>query len=141
MKCPQQNTRWSLVTRTLKRSAMVSTPRPGNGQRQPDVIVTQGREDASGNQIGRRSRVTPVAVFTKPIVECRKRKLPCFGQRPASVQHALSTAARVLGHRNATLTHDQAVGVMGEEFEVRTDNRVFEIAPLAKSTQQRRQSL
>src|SRR4051794_17014281 len=59
MKWPEQKTRWSFVTRTLKRSAMAVVLRPGSLPGQGHDTFAQGGEQASRDEVGAGAGVEP----------------------------------------------------------------------------------
>src|SRR5438105_8802192 len=75
MKCPEEKTKWSLVTRTWKRSAMIRSGvpsarhRPRHLRRQGNDTLAEGDEQASRDEVGGGAGVAAVAVGAEPGVE------------------------------------------------------------------------
>src|SRR5262245_25338923 len=124
MKWPLQKTRWSLVTRTRKRSeAMIRSGTPGESGRHLYATLPQGHEQGRRHQVGRRAGIAAVSVRPQPGIELLKRGPAGVGFGPPSVQHLPRPPARLLGHLPATFTSDQAIGVGGHQFELTENDR------------------
>src|SRR5262245_52118353 len=109
MKCPEQKTRWSLVTRTLKRSLMVDdTGGPGNRRRQLHDTRAQSDEQGSRHQVGRGAGVAAVAFGTEPGVQAAECEAASRRYGPIQGQNFLCTVAGFFCFRQAALARDQA---------------------------------
>src|SRR4051794_24395309 len=68
MKWPEQKTRWSFVTRTWYRSALMASPRAELEGRRDDTLA-QRHEQGRGHEVGGAAGVAAVAVLAQPGVE------------------------------------------------------------------------
>ena len=88
-----------------------------------DYTLTQGDEQASGDQVGAGARIQTGS--EEPGVQVSE------GSRTGRLSHGRHVAgppAHFLGHVEPFLAGDQAVGMMGQDIEVREDDGLFDIA-------------
>src|SRR5207249_8367706 len=128
MKWPEQNTRWSLVTRTLKRSAMMQTGLPGILGGQPYRTLAQKDEQASGDQIGGRARIAAVTFSPEPAVEFGQGGAAGLAARPTGLEHVPRSSRRFLRLGQAALAGDERVGMSSQQPQVAEDDGRFELA-------------
>src|SRR5437899_10996717 len=111
MKWPEQNTRWSLVTRTLKRSAMMQTGLPGILGGQPYRTLAQKDEQASGDQIGGRARIAAVPFSPEPAVELGQGGAAGLAAGPTGLEHVPRSSRRFPRPRPAPLPAADRLGL------------------------------
>src|SRR5438132_7097495 len=118
MKWPEQKTRWSLVTRTLYRSAIriFGGKRDVHGQFQS--ILSHKDEQASSHQIGGRAGIALVAAAAQPSIIVRESSLSFRPLGPAGGQDLLRAPAGLGGFSLSEFSLNQRVTMPGKQIEM-----------------------